>query len=221
MPHEHPSPIVTVDVILFTVQQGKLCLALQRRIKPPFAGELALIGGYVHTGEDADTLATAARVLKEKAGLEGIFVEQLMTFSGPGRDPRGWSISVAYYALVPETTLCPVHSRDLSLVPADRIGRLPFDHETIVAAAIKRLRNKGAYSSLPAYLLPPTFTLPQLRDIYSTVMGSELNDSAFRRKIEELELIEPVPGQYSKVSARPAKLYRFRSTALREFDRKL
>lgn len=221
MPHKNPRPILTVDVNLFTVQDGGLHVTLQRRDKPPFAGHLALIGGYVHTNEDADTLATAARVLKEKTGLEGIFLEQLMTFSGPDRDPRGWSASVAYYALVPAAKLSAALPRDLALIPVGRIGKLPFDHETIVAMAVKRLRNKGAYSSLPAYLLPPTFTLPQLRDIYARVMGVELNDSAFRRKIDELQLIEPVPGEYSKVSARPAKLYRLRSTALREFDRKL
>jgi 8-oxo-dGTP diphosphatase len=221
MRHEEPRPILTVDVILFTVQDGELRAALQRREMPPFAGELALIGGYVHISEDANTLATAARVLKEKAGLEGLFLEQLMTFSGPDRDPRGWSASVAYYALVPATKLSLALPHDLVLVSVDRIEKLPFDHNTIVATAVQRLRNKGAYSSLPAYLLPPTFTLPQLRNIYAEVLGVELNDSAFRRKIDELRLIEPVPGQFSKVSARPAKLYRLRSSALREFDRKL
>ncbi len=221
MHYEKLRPILTVDVILFTVQAGELRVALQRRDKPPFAGELALIGGYVHTGDDANTLATAARVLKEKAGLVGIFLEQLMTFSGPDRDPRGWSASVAYYALVPPTSLSPAFERDLTLVAAGRVGKLPFDHEAIIAAAVKRLRNKGAYSSLPAFLLPPAFTLPQLREIYAKVMGTELNDSAFRRKIEELDLIEPIAGEFSKVSARPAQLYRLRTAALREFDRKL
>lgn len=221
MRHEELRPILTVDIILFTVQDGELRVALQCRDKPPFAGELALIGGYVHTDEDANTLATAVRVLKEKAGLEGIFLEQLMTFSGPERDPRGWSASVAYYALVPATKLSPALPYDLSLDTIGRVARLPFDHNAIIDTAVKRLRNKGAYSSLPAFLLPPEFTLPQLRDIYVKVMGVELNDSAFRRKIEELQLIEPVPGEFSKASARPAKLYRLRTNALREFDRKL
>ena len=86
---------------------------------------------------------------------------------------------------------------------------------------MRRLQNKGAYSSLPAFLLPPHFTMPQLREIYETVMRTQLNDSAFRRKIEELQLIEPVPGAFSKASARPAQLYRLRKTLLQEFDRKL
>ena len=221
MQYDKSRPILTVDVTLFTVQDGELRVALQHRDKSPFEGQLALIGGYVHVNDDASTLATAERVLKEKAGLEQIFLEQLMTFSGPERDPRGWSASVAYYALVPSEKLSQAVPRDLVLAPVDSIGALPFDHEEIIGTALKRLRNKGAYSSLPAYLLPPAFTLPQLRDIYAKVMGVDLNDSAFRRKIEELQLIEPVPGEFSKASARPAKLYRLRNTALREFDRKL
>lgn len=219
--HEEPRPILTVDIILFTVHDGELCAALQRRDKPPHAGQLALIGGYVHTDEDASTTATAKRVLREKAGLEGIFLEQLMTFSGPDRDPRGWSASVAYYALVPAAALVPALDRDTTLVPASKITALPFDHERIIACAVQRLRNKGAYSSLPTFLLSPTFTMPQLREIYSKVMGIELNDSAFRRKIEELQLVEPVPGEYSKASARPAKLYRLRTAVLQEFNRRL
>ena len=137
------------------------------------------------------------------------------------RDPRGWSASVAYYALVSPEKLSPPSPHDFVLISVDRVAGLPFDHETIIGMAVQRLRNKGAYSSLPAYLLPPTFTLPQLREIYSKVMGVDLNDSAFRRKIEELQLIEPVPGEFSKASARPAKLYRLRTTKLREFDKKL
>lgn len=214
-------PILTVDLTLFTIRQGRLGVALQRRDKAPFEGRQALIGGYVHVDEDADTQATAARVLRTKAGLEGIFLEQLMTFSGPARDPRGWSASVAYYALVPETSLEPVLRRAIEIVPVDAVGELPFDHNAIVARGVERLRVKAAYSSLPAFLLPPTFTLPQLREIYETVMGQRLNDSAFRRKIEELKVIEPVEGEFSKASARPARLYRLRRPDLSEFNRKL
>lgn len=214
-------PILTVDVILFTVQDDTLRVALQRRDREPFMGRLALIGGYVHVDEDADTKATAERVLYEKAGLKGVFLEQLMTFSGAKRDPRGWSASVAYYALVPQTQLAPVLKREISILSVDEVTGLPFDHEAIIKKAVQRLRSKGSYSSLPAFLLPPQFTMPQLRGIYEIVMGAPLNDSAFRRKVEELQLIEPVPGAFSKASARPAKLYRLKRTALHEFDRKL
>lgn len=214
-------PILTVDVILFTIREDRLCVVLQRRDKPPFDGRLALIGGYVHTDIDVNADATARRVLKAKAGLDGVFLEQLMTFSGPTRDPRGWSASIAHYALLPQTSLLPVLKRELELVPVEAVGSLPFDHNEIVAKAVQRLRAKGAYSSLPAFLLPPTFTLSQLREMYERVMGAKINDSAFRRKVEELRMVEPVEGEFSKASARPARLFRLRRTDLAEFNRKL
>jgi len=221
MPSGEENVILTVDVTLFTLQRGALAVALQRRDRAPFSGRPALVGGYVHPEEDRDTMATALRVLREKAGLGKVFLEQLMTFSGPNRDPRGWSASVAYYALVPEQDLAPLTAREILIVPAEEARGLPFDHDAIVARGVERLRGKGSYSSLPAFLLPETFTLTQLREMYEKVMGVSLNDSAFRRKIEELHFVEPVEGAYSKVTARPARLYRLRRPALTEFDRRL
>ena len=221
MPSREENVILTVDVTLFTLRQGSLAVALQRRDRAPFSGRPALIGGYVHANEDRDTMATALRVLRDKAGLRKVFLEQLMTFSGPNRDPRGWSASVAYYALVPEQELAALTSRDVFVVPVEEARGLPFDHDAIIGKGVERLRGKGSYSSLPAFLLPETFTLTQLREMYEKVMGVSLNDSAFRRKIEELHFVEPVEGAYSKATARPARLYRLRRAALTEFDRRL
>ena len=218
---EHERPILTVDIVLLTLHENRLHVALLRRDKPPAEGVLTLVGGYVHVDKDANTLATAQRVLRSKVGLDGIFCEQLMTFSGPTRDSRGWSATVAYYALAPEKIYREATTGELMLMPADAPGDLPFDHKAIVAAALERLRVKGAYSTLPALLLPPSFTLLQLRSIYEQVMGVSLNDSAFRRKIEELQFVEPIEGAKSKLSARPAKLYRLRHETLRAFDRKI
>lgn len=218
---DFPRPILTVDVILFTLCDGALHVVLLTRDREPFAGRPALVGGYVHVDADADTAAAAARILKKELGLRRLFLEQLMTFSGRRRDPRGWSASVAYYALVEEERLAPALGKGAIVQPVDAVRGLPFDHDAILAKAVERLRSKGAYSSLPAFLLRPTFTLPQLREVYEKVMGVPLNDSAFRRKIDDLKVIEPVEGAFSTASARPAQLYRLRKDVLTEFDRKL
>src|SRR5262249_22094689 len=94
-------PILTVDVVPFTLRDGRLHVVLHRRPHAPHGGRLALIGGYVRPQEDATTFEAAARVLRDKAGLAARLMEQLMTFSGDARDPRGWSLSVAYYGLMP------------------------------------------------------------------------------------------------------------------------
>jgi 8-oxo-dGTP diphosphatase len=90
-----------------------------------------------------------------------------------------------------------------------------------VAAAAERCRRRGSYSSLPAFLLPPTFTLPELRAAYEIVLGRALNDSAFRRKLGELRLVEPVAGAKSIATDRPAQLYRLVKPGVTEFERNL
>ena len=215
-------PILTVDIALFTIVDWALRLALLKRSHGPFEGRAALIGGYIHPDQDRDATAAAHRILKEKAGLTGVFIEQLMTFSGSGRDPRGWSVSIAYFALVPSERLAgSPAAHGLSLVPVERLPSLPFDHTAILSAALERLRGKSAYSTLPAFLLPELFTFPELKSTYETVMGTPLNDSAFRRKISELGIIEEVADAKSPATAlrrRPAQMYRLKQRSLIAFD---
>ena len=202
------SPICTVDVALLTLQHGALQVALLRRERAPFAGALALPGGYIHAGEDADAQASAARVLREKAGLQSPYLEQLATFSGPVRDPRGWSLAVAYCALVPPELLA---AAPLTLVPVAELPALPFDHRAMVDAAVARVRSKSQYSSMPVHLCAEPFTLPQLQAVYEAVLGEPLNKVSFRRKVEELAMLEAVPGAlHSGGAHRPAQLYRVR-----------
>ncbi len=98
MEQNYPRPWVMVDMALFTIRDERLCLILARRKEPPFEGLHALPGGFVHVQEDADTEAAARRVIRGKIGFDAPYLEQLYTFSGTVRDPRGWSVSVAYYA---------------------------------------------------------------------------------------------------------------------------
>ena len=202
--------ICTVDVVLMTLQQNALHVALLRRERAPFAGVLALPGGYIHAHEDADAQASAARVLRDKAGLQSPYLEQLATFSGPARDPRGWSLAVAYCALVPPEVLAGEPA--LTLAPVAQLPPLPFDHRAMVDAAVARVRSKSQYSSMPVHLCAEPFTLPQLQAVYETVLGEPLNKVSFRRKMDELDLLEPVPGALQTGGAhRPAQLYRVRA----------
>ena len=227
MPRQAPAstdferPILSVDVVLLTLSGGKLAVALTPRAVEPFRGQTALPGGYVHVNEDADAESTVRRVLRDKAGLEDIYVEQLRTFTGRSRDPRGWSASIAYVALVPIERIGEA-SRQLELRPADDPGALPFDHNAIVAAARDRLRTKGAYSTLPARLLPPEFTLPEMQQVYEAVIGERLDQSSFRRKIAELGALEPLPGQTRRSATvrRPAQLYRL-AEPIALFDKRI
>jgi len=203
--------ICTVDVVLLTLQDDTLKVALLRRDREPFKGVTALPGGFIRQQEDADTRDAATRVLRDKTAIEPPYLEQLATFSGPARDPRGWSVSVVYYALVPFDVIVSAGHPDVKLVSVDKPLSLPFDHRLIVDTAVARLRSKSQYSSLPCYLAGETFTLPQLQRVYEALMGETLNKVSFRRKMTEMDMLEPVEGAFAAGGAhRPAQLYRLR-----------
>ncbi|MBV7540020.1 NUDIX hydrolase [Acidovorax sp. sic0104] len=213
-----PAVICTVDVVLLTLEQGQLKVALVRRERAPFAQALALPGGYIHAQDDVDTQASAARVLRDKAGLDSPYLEQLATFSGAVRDPRGWSVAVAYCALVPPETLAQAEGR-VPLVAVDALPPLPFDHRQIIDTAVQRVRSKSQYSSLPVHLCAEPFTLPQLQAVYEAVLGEAINKVSFRRKMDELAMLEPVHGALQTGGAhRPAQLYRVRAAYRRSLS---
>ncbi|QDQ26861.1 NUDIX hydrolase [Chitinimonas arctica] len=206
----NPTLIVTVDIVLFTLSGMRLKTVLTRRERDPFAKRLALPGGYIHADDDHDALAAAERVLRSKTGLVSPYLEQLYTFTGGVRDPRGWSASIAHYALVHESVLISDAEHRFELVEVDALPELPFDHAAIVAHAVKRLRDKSAYSSLPCHLLPPLFTLTELQQTYEQILGTPLDKSVFRRKLPELDFVEAVPDAIRQGKHRPAQLYRLR-----------
>ena len=207
------SIICTVDVVLLCLRGQTLHVALWRRDRAPFEGSPALPGGYIHQEEDTDALDAATRILREKTGIASPYLEQLGTFSGVARDPRGWSISIAYYALVPAELIErePAMSSGLVLQAVDSLKGLPFDHGEIVRAAVARVRSKSSYSSLPVYLCGERFTLPRLQAVYEVVLGEPINKVSFRRKMDELDILEPIEGALETGRAnRPAQLYRLK-----------
>lgn len=213
-------PIITVDVVVLTLDQGQLQVLLQRRPQAPFAGVWALPGGFVHMDEDRDTLAAIQRVLRDKTGASGLYVEQLATYSGGNRDPRGWSVSVAYMSILPKADLHIAQSPDIALVDTAHLPELAFDHAAILKDGLARLRGKGAYSTLPAMLLPKEFTLSELQAAYELALGEKLDTSVFRRKVADFEFLEKTGENRSGTSKRPARLYRLKET-MQMFDRTL
>lgn len=217
----HERPIVTVDVVPLTLTDGALQVALYPRAREPHRGAAALPGGYVHTDADRDLDAAARRVLREKTVLRGVHLEQLATFSGRKRDPRGWSLSAAYVALIPAERLLASDAPAPQLTPVDPLPRrLPFDHSAILATAVARVRSKSVYSTLPTFLMPDQFTIAELRDTYQLVLALDRLDLAgFRKKILDLGVIEPIEGAMRTGSHRPAQLYRRADRQITLFDR--
>src|SRR5450432_4412475 len=93
-------PIASVDLVIFALSETGLQVLLMKRGSEPFADHWALPGGWIHVDEDGDLDAAARRVLEDKTGVEIPYLEQLRTFGGSSRAPRGWSLSIAYVALI-------------------------------------------------------------------------------------------------------------------------
>jgi 8-oxo-dGTP diphosphatase len=216
-------PIASVDLVILALSSAGLEALLTRRGEEPFVGLWALPGGFVHADQDADLEAAARRVLRDKTGIETPYIEQLQTFGGTHRDPRGWSLSVAYVALISsdQSGLRPGgNAADVAWRPVegdDAPSELAFDHHKILGTGLSRLRRKVEYSTLPAHLLPSAFTLGELQLVYERILGRPLDKSAFRKRVAEADFVEPIVGKLRRASNRPAQLYRLKDSHLTVF----
>lgn len=214
---DFPRPLTTVDVVIFTVVDDTLRVLLVKRPETPddpFPGMWALPGGFVNVDRDGNLEACARRKLKEKTGVETPYLEQLGSWGGANRDPRGWSATHVYFALIPSEHVVlqkGANAADAAWFDLDGLGRkkkIAFDHLEILEAAITRLRNKVEYTSLPAYLLPEEFTLSELQHMYEIVMERPIEKSAFRTRVLSSDLVTPVSDKMREGPNRPAQLYR-------------
>jgi 8-oxo-dGTP diphosphatase len=200
---------VAVDVVVFTVQGGRLEVLLLRMKRVPYEGKWALPGGRIGSSETVE--AAAARELAEKTGLTDVYLEQLYTFSDPARDPGGRCVSVAHLALIPATAELRTTDKYSAIgwFPADRPPALAFDHRAITAAAVKRLRAKLEYTNVAYSLLAPSFTLGELQRLYEAILGRTLDPRNFQRRIQAIGLVEETGEIRSGQAHRPARLFRF------------
>lgn len=216
-PASQPHPAVTVDVILFTIDEGRLKVLLIRRQLPPFEGRWALPGGFVRMEESLDE--AARRELVEESGVEVRWLEQLYTFGDPKRDPARRVITVTYFALI-DARKVELHAgtdaTNAAWYRIDALPRLAFDHGKIVSYALERLRYKSEYAPVAFQLLPAKFTLSELQEVYEAIHDRALDKRNFRRKILALEIVEDVGETKSEGRGRPAALYRFRMDRFRD-----
>ncbi len=208
--YEYPRGALTVDCVVFGLDEHELKVMLIQRGLAPYEGQWALPGGFVHLDE---TLEEAARrELFEETGLERVFLEQLYTFGAVDRDPRERVISVAYYALVQlkdHRVLAATDAREAAWFGVDDVPSLAFDHADILAMARERLRSKVRYQPIGFELLPKKFTLSQLQRLYEVVLDRTLDKRNFRKRVLAMDLLIETDEVEKDVAHRAARLYRF------------
>lgn len=175
--------LCAVDCIIFGYDGVDLKLLLIQRALEPFRGEWSLVGGFVSETESAEV--AAVRVLKDLTGLDGLYMEQLHTFTEPGRDTMERTVSVAFSALIDIQKYRKQINEEYHPVwfPINELPALIFDHTAMVGLAKEKLRYKAALHPLLFELLPAKFTIPQLQNLYTCVYNIEFDKGNFTRKL--------------------------------------
>jgi 8-oxo-dGTP diphosphatase len=222
-------PSVAVDVVVLSASRGSLEVAVYQRAEHPARGKHALPGGFIQLSESLDHAAD--RLLGDKVGLAGVYIDQLRTFGDVGRDPRGRIITVAYFALVPPSLLrglshsaAAARGARIATVRAPWAGQsggpvelfdqrgqalpLAFDHAQIIGAAVARLRATLDETAVAYAMLPREFTLRELQDVHEAVRGEALNKDSFRRRMLASGALEATGALERDTAHRPAELYR-------------
>jgi len=203
---------LTVDIVVFTVEDAELKVLLIERADSPYKGMWALPGSFLRKGETTEQ--AALRTLKEKAGITDTYVEQLYTFDDPRRDPRGRVISTSYVALVNRDHVKIRESTTTQQPTLHAIRSLPklaFDHKKIISYAHERLRYKLEYTNIVYALLPRQFPFIALQEVYEVILGKHMDKRNFRKKFSSLALIRSTHARLTGAKQRPAKLYEFKS----------
>jgi 8-oxo-dGTP diphosphatase len=218
-----PEPLadfkVGVDNVIFSVDLtlNRLLVLLVERTEAPYVGAWSLPGTLVRQGESLE--AAADRILTEKITVANLYLEQLYSFGGPGRDPREAKnsygeryLSVSYFALIRLESVALENGGTWH--SATNLPVLAFDHQEIVNYGMRRLRSKLEYSPIAFDVLPKEFTLHDVYQLYTTVLGAGFSDySNFRNRLLKLGFLTETDRKISKGSGRPASLYRFNSAA--------
>ncbi len=205
--HKFQKPSVTADIVVFTIQDGKLKVLIVKRRLEPFKSKWALPGGFVRIHESLEE--AAKRELREEAGVENVYLEQLYTFGNPDRDPRGRVITVAYMALINSGNVKLKARTDVSEASwfaTEKLSGLAFDHKKILDYALQRLRWKFEYTTVAFSLLPKKFTISQIQEIYDIVFNKKFDKRNFAKKILSLGILKE-EGINRNVAHRPPMLY--------------
>jgi ADP-ribose pyrophosphatase YjhB (NUDIX family) len=203
---------------VFQVRDEVLSVLLWERARDPFTGFWALPGGTLAGTETLED--SILRHLATKVDVRDVaHLEQLGTWSEPDRHPERWELATAYLGLVP-LGIDPRVPPDTSWHPVDELPRTAFDHGEIVLAGRERLRGKLSYSNIGFALAGSTFTLAQLRDVYTAALGHEVTATNLKRVLLRRGAIEATGRRraHGPAGGRPAELFRFRTRQLEVTD---
>jgi 8-oxo-dGTP diphosphatase len=207
----YPSVPVTVDCVIFGFDDNELKVLLIRSDLETYKSKWSLLGDFALDSEDLDT--AAYRVLKKRTGLSDseVYLEQVKTFSRPGRHPGGRVFTVAYCSLINikhhefKIYANELHWHNVTDIADD----MAFDHKEILLYGKKWLQKRIQEHPLGFNLLPDKFSLRELQNLYEAILGVQLDRRNFRKKFFSMSFLVDTEEYELDVPHRPGKLYKF------------
>lgn len=204
----YPKVPLTVDCVIFGFEQNKLKVLLIKSDLEAFSGKLSLLGDIVKDNEELDD--AAYRILKERTGMNDVFLDQVRAFGSPARHPGGRVITIAYCSLLNiQHHELKIHANDLHWHSVASLKDMAFDHKEIVDACYTWLQKRIQEHPLGFNLLPDKFSLRELQNLYEAILNITLDRRNFRKKFASMDLLIDINEMEQDVPHRPGKLYKF------------
>jgi 8-oxo-dGTP diphosphatase len=206
---------LSVDCVIFGYENKELKLLLIKSDLEEFSGLYSLLGDLVRPDEDLDS--ASYRVLKNRTGMDDVYLEQVHTFGSINRHPSGRVVTTAYYSLIDiKHHNLKLDHNDLHWHSVNDIRKLAFDHRLILDTCLERLREQIMENPVAFNLLPEKFSLRELQEVYEAILDAKLDRRNFRKKIAVKDWLQDLNEMETNLSHRPGKLYALK----KQFKRK-
>lgn len=207
---EYFNTAVSVDCVIFGYDNKDLKVLLIKSDLEEFKKLYSLLGDLV--GPDEDIESASYRVLKDRTGMDDVYLEQVQAFGTVNRHPSGRVITIAYFSLIDiKHHQLKLNDNELSWHSVKEVKKLAFDHKLILDICLERLRQQAMEVPLVFNLLPEKFSLRELQSLYETILGVELDRRNFRKKITIKDWLSDIEEMENNVPHRPGKLYKLKN----------
>ncbi len=201
---------ISVDCVIFGYEDKELKVLLIKSDLEEFADLYSLLGDLIRPDEDLET--ASYRILKERTGLDDVYLEQVQAFGSLDRHPSGRVITIAYYSLIDiRNHKLKLENNELHWHSVKTIKKLAFDHKLILDTCLFRLQQQVMENPVVFNLLPEKFSLRELQELYEAILGYELDRRNFRKKISIKDWLTDINEMEADVPHRPGKLYKLKT----------
>ena len=199
---------ISVDCVIFGFDENELKVLLIKCDHKKFQGKWSLLGDLVGNDENLDQ--AAYRILKQRTGLDDVYLEQIKAFGDVSRHPSARVITIAYCSLINvQHHKLGKPDNELQWLKVKNLKEMAFDHCRILLVCYEWLQKRIQEHPLGFSLLPKKFSLRELQNLYEAILDSKMDRRNFRKKFFAMDLLIDTGEYEDSVPHRPGKLYHF------------